>query len=123
MDKAYYEADYQQALAYLEQLTIATGGDYEQQLLKAELLFNLGERKQYDKLLIQLISQQPANEDLFLSVLGLFTVFDRFEEAVLVLDILEKDFSYRFDLDLLRSVDEFQALAESKAFQNWLASR
>lgn len=116
------QSNFDSALAYANRLERRVGRDYQLQLLQADILNRLGRHKQADRLLAKMIKHNAKNDAVFYALLILLIDQQRFQEAVLVLDVLKQDFGVLISAETLAGVEGMSALLNSEAFQRWQAA-
>lgn len=122
ISQAYEQGNSALALAALQKLEKQIGDEYQLSLLKAELLYDLGQNRQANALLAKVVRQHPDKKAVFYTALILLGYFEQFEQAVHVLDVLQQKFGLvvsRSDLAELQGLDAF---LESSQFAAWQAA-
>lgn len=103
----------------LEKLLELTGDKAALYTLEAELLSAPKEFKVRIELLYQAILADPQYLDTYYGLMDAFVSIDNFDDAVLVLDVLNKRFQLEITPEEIITQDYYRQFTSSDAFKNW----
>ena len=63
---------------------------------------------------------EPAYEDCYWNLVAFYAEAKRFEDVAEQLAILESDFGYVFDIELMKSEPIYSEFIKSNAYQEWI---
>ncbi len=112
-------ANYPSALAAVRHFNKRIGGDSQARLIEAEILNNIGDKKQSRKVLAKTLKQYPEEALVYYTALVLLAKQQQYREATLVLDVLKDDFDTTMNAELLSEFGEMENFIASQEFKNW----
>ena len=114
--------EYRRALDCIRQLSKDLGGESNLELMRAEILFQLGESKAANRALAKAIRLKPKDETPYYTALFLLAGYQYYGEAVLVLDVLQEEFEFVLSKKELAEFGNLDDFLESEQYRNWLKS-
>lgn len=88
--------------------------------LKARIYENNSDLKKYYSLMLKAINNDSSFSSGYWVLVKHFAEKENFEDCVLVLDVLEKVFSYKFDRETFRGYEEYEKLSQSAIYIDWI---
>jgi hypothetical protein len=119
MDYYLYTGQYPQAHKEIDKVAGRIGDDAGLDSLHAGIALA---DKHYDKSIAYAregIRREADYEGNYWILLDALVFSKNYDDAVLVLNILEEGFHYQFDMDQLAKLDGYAVFAQSEAFQGW----
>jgi hypothetical protein len=123
IDYYFYEEDYDAAQAALTRLAKYTGGDAAIDRLRANISLAAGNYSESMTFARSAIGQDRAYEDSYWTLLEASVLAKKYETTVGVLRSLEKDFGYDLNPETVRTMEGYEAFADSVAFAKWKESQ
>jgi hypothetical protein len=123
IDYYFYEEDYDAAQAALTRLAKYTGGDAAIDRLRANISLAAGNYSDSMTFAQSAIGQDRAYEDSYWTLLEASVLAKKYETTVGVLRSLEKDFGYDLNPETVRTMEGYEAFADSVAFAKWKESQ
>jgi hypothetical protein len=123
IDYYFYEEDYDAAQAALTRLAKYTGGDAAIDRLRANISLAAGNYSESMTFAQSAIGQDRAYEDSYWTLLEASVLAKKYETTVGVLRSLEKDFGYDLNPETVRTMEGYEAFADSVAFAKWKESQ
>jgi tetratricopeptide (TPR) repeat protein len=122
LDYYLYSGQYAQGHRALEMVAARTGGDAGIEAMHAALALEAGSYQEAIGYARTGVSLDPDYEQSYWVLLEALAQTGYYDDAVLVLQILQDGFYYEFDADQLAALDGFEAFGQSRAFEGWRTS-
>ena len=119
VDYHYLQGQYTQAEKALKIFDDYIGGDAPVSVLHASLAYAQGDLPRAIRYCRRAIEQDRGYEQAYLALLDILVAARRYQDAVLVLSILQERFFYRFDGSELVQLQGYTDFVNSPAFRNW----
>ena len=120
IDFHYFNEDFKQARAAVNQLDKQVGGDPFLNLLRGNLALAQGKKQAAKDFFIQLTKDMPKNAAPYLPLIELALVNKDFKEVTRLLISAEENTGIRFDPDF-NGADGFKAYVASPEYEKWKA--
>jgi tetratricopeptide (TPR) repeat protein len=119
VDYYIYNNEHEQAHRAIDRAAATIGQDAGLDSLHAGIAVQTGDYKRAIAYARDGINREPAYEDNYWTLLDALVYSNNYTEAVLVLNILEEGFDYRFDAHQLATLEGYQDFANSDVFRSW----
>ncbi len=122
MDYYFERKQYQKALESIESAEKRIGPDTGFYLLKAVMYQEMGQTKKFYAMCLKLINHDVGYENTYWLLFDELVRQRQYEDAVLVLDVMHKAFSYSFSRDRFERDPDYAQLIRTNTFNQWIKS-
>ena len=122
MDYYFQRKQYQKALASIESAEKRIGPDTGFYLLKAVMYQEMGQTKKFYAMCLKLIEHDVGYENTYWLLFDELVRQRQYEDAVLVLDVMHKAFSYSFSRNRFERDPDYAQLIRTNTFNQWIKS-
>jgi tetratricopeptide (TPR) repeat protein len=111
--------EYEKAHQAIDKVTAKIGQEAGLDNLHASIALQNGDYKRTIGYARDGINREPSYEDNYWVLLDALVFSENYTDAVLVLNILEEGFNYRFDARQMATLEGYEDFSRSEAFNGW----
>ena len=120
IDYYFYREEYQKAVEVIDLFEEKYVEDGAINLLRSNLHYLDGDLESAIWSAVRCNALEPAYEDCYWNLVAFYAEAKRFEDVAEQLAILESDFGYVFDIELMKSEPIYSEFIKSNAYQEWI---
>ena len=123
IDYYFLRGDMEAAMESVETLESVFGFDAAIALFKSTISLQLGDVDAAVRFAEAAFEVEPYDENSFWAMLNVSLATERYAAAIEAMEVLEIDFGYLFDAEVMATEETYSGFIESAEYETWAASR